>query len=651
MTPGSWPTHAKENPVADSLHAAKQFKPRIRAVIAWLLLAVGTVLVGIKTSWPSWFLGTLFLGLFLGVIRWIARRQGGFFGPHFFYDLIRLARRSRTRDVRILYGVALLLGLGFVYWAQFPHQEWRQLWFNADQHITINEGATFAQTFVFAVIVVQNLTVLLLTPVYVGSAIAEEKETKTLDLLFATQMKDREIIFGKLFSRIVHLGAILLGGLPVLSLAQLWGGVDYRTLLANFINTGLILLSVGSVSILVSTICRKVVTAVMVIYGFVLPVSACLGIFSIGGRTSVLGLSQSDLGADAEMMIFVLAGLAAVHGMITIACLSVALVNMRGLHAGDDTFSQPLPPARRRSHRDDDRPSSIHDRLPEVSIKLERLYELPPIAEHPLIWKEMYIGHNRETTRVLFFIGVSITLPIVFLSFLMAISNDQFLGRETRHSFGVFCRLFCLVWALGCTLLISFLSASTIVRERQQRTLDALLTLPASRSEILYAKWLGCFLRGWYWWAGLAGLIVLSTLLGGFHFFGGILFLVSVFIHGAFFCSLGLFLSVISAKVLSAHGKMAISVMLIFFATWLVSDVIAASLQDSFGDFLRIGLNPLRTWWSLAFTYKDFGEFPVGLNQQIAAALWGMVFFALMALGFCFLSVWRFGKEHRGGME
>ena len=44
-------------------------------------------------------------------------------------------------------------------------------------------------------------------------------------------------------------------------------GIDFRILLANFLNTGMILISVGSVSILVSTLCRKVVTAVMVIYG------------------------------------------------------------------------------------------------------------------------------------------------------------------------------------------------------------------------------------------------------------------------------------------------------------------------------------------------------------------------------------------------
>src|SRR5207248_8227566 len=222
------------------------------------------------------------------------------------------------------------VGLGLIYWAQFPHEEFGTLLFNTGRGMTINKAARFAEIFVFTVIVVQNLTVLLLTPVYVGSAIAEEKERKTLDLLFATQMKDREIILGKLFSRLTHLGALLLGGLPVLSLAQLWGGIDFRILLANFVNTGMILLSVGSVSILVSVLCKKVVTAVMIIYGFVVPITLCLGIFSIGGRTSVLGLAQSDMGADVGVMAFVLGGLGVFHGMITIACVSVALVVMRG---------------------------------------------------------------------------------------------------------------------------------------------------------------------------------------------------------------------------------------------------------------------------------------------------------------------------------
>ena len=357
-------------------------------------------------------------------------------GPHFYYDLIRLARRSRTRDLRILYGLALLFGLGMIYWFQFPREKFGNLLFNPDRRMNINEGARFAEIFLFTVIVVQNLTVLLLTPVYVGSAIAEEKErTKPLDLLFATQMKDYEIILGKMFSRMTHLGAILLGGLPVLSLAQLWGGIDFPILVANFINTGLLLLSVGGISILVSTLCRKVVNTVMIIYGFVLPVTLCLGIFSMGGNTSILGLAQSDLGTDPEMILVVLGGLAAFHGMIAIACVSVALVVMRGQHGGDDFLLIPPPP---RAVRATLRLEIVEEEERRPSFVIDRFYDLPPIHDDPLVWKEMNVGYNKHMIWPLFHTLLGLSLAMLLLVFLsMVVSVEHRPWFERTHSMAI----------------------------------------------------------------------------------------------------------------------------------------------------------------------------------------------------------------------
>ncbi|HWY86331.1 MAG TPA: ABC transporter permease subunit [Gemmataceae bacterium] len=567
-------------------------------------------------------------------------------GPHFFYDLIRLARRSRTRDLRMLYGMALLLGLGLVYWIQFPHDDLGNLLFNPGQPMRINESARFAETFVFTVIVVQNLAVLLLTPVYVGSAIAEEKERKTLDLLFATQMKDREIILGKLFSRLTHLGAILLGGLPVLSLAQLWGGIDFHVLVANFVNTGMILLSVGSISILVSTLCRKVVTAVMIIYGFVLPITLCLGIFSIGGRTSVLGLAQSDMGANPGMMGIVLGGLGAFHGIIAVACVSVALVVMRGQHGGNDYFNpQPASPPRRRRLRG--KPLGEGDQ--QLSLQVDRLYDLPPIHNDPLFWKELNVGINKQITRPLFFTFLGLSLAALFLATLAMSFETPGLGprpwTERSHQMGVPVKLLCVGWGLFCCVAVAYTTSSAIVRERQQGTLEALLTLPVSRLELLRAKWLGCFFRAWPWWECLAVAVFLGTILTTIQLSGGMLLLAAVLIHGAFLCSLGLFLSVVSKTVLSAHAKMALILLFLFFGTWLFSEVIAVSLTARYGEFLRIGLNPVRTWWALAFSWRDFLDASGDLDRQFAGALLGLAFYVLLAIVFWLLACWRFGKE------
>jgi len=47
-------------------------------------------------------------------------------------------------------------------------------------------------------------------------AIAEEKERKTLDFLLASDLRSREIVLGKLASRLAYLTLVLLTGLPLL---------------------------------------------------------------------------------------------------------------------------------------------------------------------------------------------------------------------------------------------------------------------------------------------------------------------------------------------------------------------------------------------------------------------------------------------------
>lgn len=610
----------------------------VRWSVAATAVVVGLVSAGIASRGSAWFWGGLFALAVTALAVWSGKML---FGPHFFYDLLRLARRARTRDVRVLYGVALLVGLGLVYWIQFPRQGFQGLLFEASARMSINDVARFAEVFVFTVIVVQNLTVLLLTPVYVGSAIAEERESKTLDLLFTTQMKDHEILLGKLFARLAHLGAILLGGLPVLSLAQLWGGIDFRVLVANFVNTAFNLLSVGAVSILVSAMCKRVVTAVMIIYGLVIPITFCLGILSLGGRTSILGLSQSDMGDNPEMMLVVLGGLGVFHLLVTISSVSVALVIMRGLHGAEDFLVgiPPPPPPPRRLKR---KPAFMEEREP--SLVVDRLYDLPPVHNDPLFWKEMHLGLNWPVLAPLFYTGLGLSLAIVVMGFLVMAGVERQNWSERTHGLGQAVRVLCILWSLICCLAVAFTSASAVVRERQQASLEGLLMLPISRNEILWTKWLGCLFRPWAWWTCFTAVVLAGTAVTALHISAGFFVLAAGFIHGAFFASLGIFLSVTSKKVLSAHGKLVLALVLVFFASWLYTEITRESTVGVYSEFLRVGLNPVLTWWTLGFSYRDFQNLET-LNKELGGALLGLALYAFLALFFWLLACWRFARE------
>src|SRR4051812_12249135 len=116
--------------------------------------------------------------------------------PHFFYDLIRFARKGRNSLVRIGYLLAILGGMALSVNIGLG-SGWSQ-----------NQRSAEIERFVAVIFFVQNLAVMLLAPIYLGSAIVEERERRTLEMLYTTHLRDYEIIFGKLLSRMVHLAVL-----------------------------------------------------------------------------------------------------------------------------------------------------------------------------------------------------------------------------------------------------------------------------------------------------------------------------------------------------------------------------------------------------------------------------------------------------------
>src|SRR5205823_1959929 len=135
--------------------------------------------------------------------------------------------------------------------------------------LPVNEQARFAASFFHSFLVAQFAAVLLLTPALTAGALAEERERGTLPLLLATQLEGRQIVLGKLLSRVGHLVLLLLAGVPVLALLQLLGGVDPSLLVAGFAITLLTLVSTASVSLFCSASAGRVRDAVFLSYALI----------------------------------------------------------------------------------------------------------------------------------------------------------------------------------------------------------------------------------------------------------------------------------------------------------------------------------------------------------------------------------------------
>lgn len=76
--------------------------------------------------------------------------------------------------------------------------------------------------------------VALLAPIFTAGAITQEKDSQTYDILLATPLTNAQILFGSLLSRMFFVLALLISGIPVFSITQIFGGVAISDIAESF---------------------------------------------------------------------------------------------------------------------------------------------------------------------------------------------------------------------------------------------------------------------------------------------------------------------------------------------------------------------------------------------------------------------------------
>ena len=148
----------------------------------WIIAATGLAWSGPKL--PLLESVILWTVLLLGVTIVLRRFWSWLFGPLFFYDLVRTARRNRLIPARCSFAIAMLAVVFFFYldWFHLPLTSWEQLF--STPSVTRNQVASFGSTMFSWFFGMQYVAVILLTPAYTAGTIAEEKERRTLDCWF-----------------------------------------------------------------------------------------------------------------------------------------------------------------------------------------------------------------------------------------------------------------------------------------------------------------------------------------------------------------------------------------------------------------------------------------------------------------------------------
>ena len=159
-----------------------------------------------------------------------------FVGPVFSRELATAPRRPRLFVYRAVYA-GVLFGVMCTAWFILT---------GTQVISSVGDMATFGGTLFQLLAPLQLSMVIFIASLSTASAVAQEKDRKTLILLLLTQLNNRELVLGKLFSSLLHVGTMILAGIPVFAFVVLFGGVSIQQLARVFLVTATTALVAGS---------------------------------------------------------------------------------------------------------------------------------------------------------------------------------------------------------------------------------------------------------------------------------------------------------------------------------------------------------------------------------------------------------------------
>lgn len=443
------------------------------------------------------------------------------FGPVFRHDLVRVARRQPLALWRALYALGLLIALALVYVNTMPPD----VWFGG--YVRPGAEAQFASSFLTVFTLAQFAAVILLTPAAAANSLAEEKTHNTLIFLFTTQLTSREIVFGKLATRLLQVGSLVLTGLPVLAILQFLGGVDLPKVIASFVAVGITAMSLAAVGLACAVFTRKPQNAPWRAYQIVLAYAALSSIIiwayelpwgstAAGwtfatpvatGTVSVTGamvrlfvppqpwdsalleplnyanpyyafrriwlVEQS--GGDVNAELFWTGGIyVAVH--LAIAALFTGLSVWRLRAAAAKLLGG--------------------GGLTEKKKVILKPAPHPPINNRPVLWKELYCESKpRQRWLALLFsrwFFVASFLPAWIIIVLLLDNSFSKLASYTLMAV----RYGGTLVACGLIVRVGLQAARSIGAERDRETFDSLMTTELEPREVVSGKWWGALLSG-----------------------------------------------------------------------------------------------------------------------------------------------------------
>jgi ABC-type transport system involved in multi-copper enzyme maturation permease subunit len=570
------------------------------------------------------------------------------------WEILRAGRRTATLAVaRTALGGLLLAAMWALWTASFSGKST----FTGSGTAIGKELSRFAESFAITFFMVQATVALLLTPIFVAAAIFEERETRSGEVLLTTQLTRREVYVGKLGARMVQVLLVIMAGMPILFLTQLWGGVSMGMILVNYGATGIAIVGAGVVTAAISAYAETLRGAILRTYGFLLLVDVLV------------------FPASPYFIIY----LAAQHwglglgGMIVYLPLQLVIV-MVGYSIGQRWLRMAMLRQKTRLNR---RPG-LPPPLPG-----DQGRRIPPLQDDmdPLLWKELHAG-GRVTIRDVLrafpprtpslddrleeagFVRWAATshevLPsamricsviVAVILFGLTVTNVIPSNWVVRYVGALaLCWLLC---AVGLT------AATGLSRERHKQTLIDLLMLPRPRRDLLRAKAIGALSRGLWPALALAAILFTGVIGLGVSLRSAAMLIVTVAGLTVFSTAIGIWLSARCRTAMNATANWMGVMAALVIGSFLLAEanqafVVEAGTAD-YPAWSRV-INPILAWGRLAYWYDYNAEhyswgpasnaWPLTMDDLVPALLCPIVYAAIGGL-LWLAAVRRFEKEGR----
>ncbi len=400
-------------------------------------------------------------------------QRAGVVGPIFTREVLTAPRQLRHYLVRAGY-----VGLFFVLMytagqATFGWQEVRN----------ISDFARFGSLLFQIFSLLQLTSAIFFSMLFAAGNVAQEKDRHTLVLLLMTDLRDREIVLGKLLSSLLLVGVLLATSLPVFVLVHMLGGVDLQQIGWSFAICVAAAYLAGSWGVLVAFWREKTfqtlaiaVVGSMLYLGLVEAVRVAAGSATVGPVAAWLNPYRA--------MLAVLAPLSfpqGLHGVAGTALASVVCMVLLALvlNAVAVLRLRVWNPSR-----------AVYESAKRADEQGRRRVRHRRVWDRPIIWREICTRAYGRRVFVIKLAYVVIAGVIVAYAASARGSGELVLGMISPAGMAI------VLTGVLSLMLINAQAVTALTSERDGRTLELLLATNVTAKEFVYGKLGGSLYNG-----------------------------------------------------------------------------------------------------------------------------------------------------------